>query len=325
MMFLLRRSVARFIDYLLWGMLTVLILGDKAGDLMAPSYLFYASFWIYMIVEALLVSIFGTTFGKRLLGVYIFSQNEEKLSFFNSLKRSFLFFGICMGFFLPYVSLLSPLIAFAWWLKKKNFPWDTLVPDVVISINTTLLDKVVLTGFVLFMASGYFMTMKTALLYAGTDFDALESELLQPYFEDIRPQLVKALSEESVLSVSAARETMAALSSVQQQMQKRREEIVLVKEALQKRIDKMPNVEWRHIHQDKLNDFFNKTDLFLFAESMRIGLFENLIDFFTSEEKNKYVMIDGSPVFEDEEMMRQYDNYMTQLQTFLSLGVSEDN
>ena len=325
MMFLLRRSAARFIDYLLWGMLTVLILGDKAGGLMAPSYLFYASFWIYMIVEAFLVSIFGTTFGKRLLGVYVFNQNEEKLSFFNSLKRSFLFFGICMGFFLPYVSLLSPLIAFAWWLKKKNFPWDILVPDVVTPVNTTMLDKVVLTGFVLFMASGYFMTMKTALLYAGTDFDALENELLQPYFEDIRPQLVKALSEESVLSVSAARETMAALSSVQQQMQKRREEFVLVKEALQKQIDKMPNMEWKSIHQNQLNEFFNKIDLFLFAESMRIGLFENIMEFFSSEEKNKYTIVDGFPVFEDEEMMRQYDNYMTQLQTFLSLGVSEDN
>ena len=47
-----RRAAARFIDYLLWSMATVLILGEKMGDIRSPSWLFYASFWVYVPIEA---------------------------------------------------------------------------------------------------------------------------------------------------------------------------------------------------------------------------------------------------------------------------------
>ena len=40
-------------------------------------------------------------------------------------------------------------------------------------------------------------------------------------------------------------------------------------------------------------------------------------------EKNKYEMVDGQPVFDDEEMNRQYDNYMVQLQNFLLSDAQE--
>ena len=278
-----------------------------------------------MIVEAWLVSVFGTTGGKKILGIYVFNRDGEKLSFFLSLKRAFLFFGIGMGFFLPYVSLILPLFALFWRVRKKSFLWDMLVPDEVKSVKTTLLDKLLLIGFIVFMALGYFMTARAVLLYKGTDFAALENQLLEPYFEKIRPQLIQVLSEESVLSVQAAEKTMASLRVIQGQMQYQREEILLLKELMQKQIDKMPDTEWKRIRQNQTEAFFDDINGFLFAESMRIGLFENIVEFFTSAEKNKYTVTNGVPVFEDKEMKHQYDNYMMQLEAFLSLGMAGEN
>ena len=117
-----RRTAARSTDYLLWGILTVIVLKGKIGSLEAPSLLFYASFWIYTITEALLICLFGTTIGKRLFGVRILSPDGEKLSFFRSLKRAFLVFGLGTGFFLPYVSLILPVIFTVWLFVRRNLP-----------------------------------------------------------------------------------------------------------------------------------------------------------------------------------------------------------
>ena len=80
----------------------------------------------------------------------------------------------------------------------------------------------------------------------------------------------------------------------------------------------MPIEELRRIRQKQLDAVMTKMNNFLFADSMRVSLFENILDFFKSAEKNKYVLVNGRPVFQDPEMRRQYDNFMTQLQTFLS-------
>ena len=172
-----RRAGARLIDYLLWGMLTVTVLGSKAGEIQSPSLFFYASFWVYLFVEAFLVSSFATTAGKRLLGIYIFDQDEKKLSFGRALKRSFLVFGAGMGFFLPYVSLVSPLCVIFWFVKRRSVPWDTLTRDVVECVKPTIVDKVLLTCFVAFLATGYFITLRIAFLHREPDFSAMEESI----------------------------------------------------------------------------------------------------------------------------------------------------
>lgn len=40
MVYPFRRAAARFIDYLLWGMLAVAVLGERTGDVRSPSWLF---------------------------------------------------------------------------------------------------------------------------------------------------------------------------------------------------------------------------------------------------------------------------------------------
>lgn len=325
MVYFLRRTIARLIDYLLWGMLTVSVLGDKIGSVANPSLIFYAAFWIYLFIEALLISCFATTTGKRLTGIYVFGQNGEKLPFLKSFKRAFLVFGVGMGLFLPYISLILPAYVFFRAVKGKSIPWDSAVPDDVRFVKTTLADKIVLACFLIFLASGYFVTARIAFLYREPDFASLENNILTPYFEEIRPQMVRALSEESVLSPQAAEQTAEALSAIQKRLQYQREEIILLKDAVQTQVDKMPEGGWKKRRQDQADLFFEKLDRFLFTESMRVGLFENILDFFKSEEKNKYQIINGRPVFEEAEMARQYDNYMTQLQIFLTSVPAAEN
>lgn len=319
MVYPFRRAAARFIDYLLWGMLAVAVLGEKTGDVHSPSWLFYASFWGYIFVEAVLISVFATTIGKRLTGIYVYGPDSKKLPFLLSLKRAFLVFGAGMGFFLPYVSLALPLYAFYRLVKYKTVFWDMVSDSKPESIKTTLADKLLLAAFILFLLFGYFLTARTAFIHREPDFAVIEDSVLTSYFNDIRPQMVRILSEESVLSPQAAVETAHSLKHIQKMLQYQKEELILIRDQLQQRIDKMPIEELRRIRQKQLDAVMMKMNNFLFAESMRVSLFENILEFFKSAEKNKYVFINGRPVFQDPEMRRQYDNFMAQLQAFLSL------
>lgn len=320
MLYPFRRAAARFIDYLLWGMLAVAVLGEKTGDVRSPSWLFYASFWGYVFVEALFVSFFATTAGKRLVGIYVYGPDGEKLPFLLSLKRAFLVFGAGTGFFLPYVSLILPLYAFYRLMKYKPLFWDMVSGSTARVVKTTLTDKLLLAAFVLFLLAGYCLTVRTAFIHREPDFDVIEDSVLTSYFEEIRPQMVLALSEESVLSPEAAVRTALSLKRVQEMLQYQKEELILIKDRLQQRIDKMPIADLRRIRQKRLDDVVEKMNGFLFAESMRVSLFESILEFFKSAEKGGYVLVNGRPVFQDPETARQYDNFMVQLQTFLSFS-----
>ena len=318
-----RRFCARLIDYLLWGMLTVTVLGNKVGDIQSPSGLFYASFWVYLFMEAWLVSAFATTAGKYLLGIYIFDQNEKKLSFGRSLKRAFLVFGAGMGFFLPYVSLVLPLCAVFLLLKRRFLVWDIVVQDTVECVKPTATSKFLLSGFILFLATGYFITARIAFLYREPDFAAIEDGILTPYWEEMRPQLVEVLSEETVLTPQSVTQALEKVTEIQRLLQDKTEELNLIKTNLQKQFNQMSIGEMKELRQKQSDAVFNKLNSFLFSERMRLSLFENILEFFRSAEKNKYILVDDQPVFEDEEMKRQYDNYMMQLQTFLQLGMPD--
>ena len=309
MVYPFRRAAARFIDYLLWGMLAVAVLGGRTGDVRSPSWLFYVSFWGYVFVEAVLISVFATTIGKRLTGIYVYGPDGKKMPFLFSLKRAVLVFGAGMGFFLPYVSLVLPIYAFYRLVKYKTVFWDMVSDSTVKAVKTTLLDKLLLVAFAVFLLTGYLLTARTAFVHREPDFAVID---------DIRPQMIRALSEESVLSPEAAVQTGRSLKRIQKMLQYQKEDLILIKDQLQQRIDKMPIEELRRTRQKQLDAVMTKMNNFLFAESMRISLFENILEFFKSAEKNKYVLVNGRPVFQDPEMRRQYDNFMMQLQTFLS-------
>ena len=314
-----RRIAARTTDYLLWGIVTVLILGERIGSLNAPSLTFYASFWIFHIFEAVLISLFGATVGKRLFGIRVLNQNGEKLSLPLSIKRAFLAFGIGTGFFLPYISLILPIFAVIRSLRHKTMLWDKFVPAQIKIIKTTLWDKLILSLFFLLLLTGYALTIKTFYLYRQPDYAALEDKILDAYIVRIRPQMLDTLSEEAVLTPEKAEQAVRKLNDIQNQTQNLRNELKESVDSLIDQFNKLPLEEMRRLRIKQANLFFQRTDEFLFSESMRTELFENILNFFEDEGKNKYTVIDGRPVFETEEMRRQYDNYMTQLQIFLMM------
>ncbi len=317
-----RRFFARFIDYLLWGMFIVALLGEKVGDVYAPSWIFYLSFWLYVFVEAFLIAKFSTTFGKRLLGIRVFDENGKLLSFKASLKRAFLVFGAGIGFFLPYVSLILPFYALYHLLKYKTIFWDMVCCCRMRFVKTTWIDKSLLIAFLAFVSGGYILTARIAYVHREPDFAAIENNMMTIYFENIRPKMVEALSEESVLTPVKAENTIKALRQVQKLIDEQKNELLLIKDGLQLEVEKMPLGEIRSIRQRQIDAFFFQWERFLFSESIRISLFENILNFFKSEENAQYQVIDGRPVFNDPELRRQYDNYMIQLQTFLSLPMS---
>lgn len=314
-----KRAAARFIDYLLWGMITVAVLGEKTGDLRSPSLFFYASFWIYPFVEAALLNLFATTAGKKLTGVYVFDAEGKKLSYPLAFKRSFFVFGMGMGFFLPYVSLVLPAYAAVLFFRRKSVFWDKSVACTVKCVKTSLWDKALLAGFLCFLATGYFLTVRMAYLHREPDFDAIRNNVLSDYFENIRPQMVAALSPEAVLTPQAAAQAGKKMETVQHLLQEKSDELSDIRTELQKQLDKMSINDLKKMREQQLKAVLAELDGFLFSEKMRAGLFESVLKAFQSEEKNKYTLVDGVPVFEDEGMKRQYDSYMTQLQIFLSL------
>ena len=317
-----RRFFARFIDYLLWGMFIVALLGEKVGDIYAPSWIFYLSFWLYVFVEAFLIAKFSTTFGKRLLGIRVFDENGKLLSFKASLKRAFLVFGAGTGFFLPYISLILPFYVMYHFLKYKTVFWDMVCRCRPQFVKTTLIDKLLLIAFIIFVSGGYILTARVAYVHREPDFAAIENNMMTIYFENIRPKMVDVLSEESVLTPVKAENTIRALKQVQKLIDEQKNELLLIKEGLRLEVEKMPLGEIRSIRQRQIDAFFFQWERFLFSESIRISLFENILNFFKSEENAQYQVIDGRPVFNDPELRRQYDNYMIQLQTFLSLPMS---
>ncbi len=325
MLCLFKRTAARFIDYLLWGMLTVAVLGHNTGDIYSPSRLFYLSFWIYPFIEAALIHFFATTAGKKLTGVYVFDGEGKKLPYGLALKRSFLVFGAGTGFFLPYVSLILPTVTAVLILRRKDVLWDKAAACSTKCVKTSRTDKAILLFFLCFLTAGYFLTVRTVFLHREPDFSAIEEDVLENYYEKIRPRIINALSPETVLTPQAAAEAIKELKEIQKRLEEQKNKILLIREVLEKRFDRMSIDEVKTIRQRQLNKVLAELDSFLFSERMRIGLFESILEAFESEGKNKYVLVDGKPVFEDEEMNRQYNNYMMQLQTFLSLDLPQDD
>jgi uncharacterized RDD family membrane protein YckC len=76
---------------------------------------------IWIFIEARMISHSGCTPGKRLLKTKVFDKNNNKLTFAQALKRSFLvwFMGMGLGIF----SLITMIIGFFELRKEKTTSW----------------------------------------------------------------------------------------------------------------------------------------------------------------------------------------------------------
>ncbi len=313
-----RRALARVTDYLLWGVLisAVLLSAVEHGhsELLSPAVL-YVAFLLYIPTEAFLVSRNGTTPGKKILGLRVTDANGGHIPFKASLKRSFLVFAAGMGFFLPVISLVCPLYALFRLYVERIAWWDKKCGTEETAAKVPFRSVLFLAVFYLLLLGGCLMTLKT-LTKIQINLDAVEENIVVSYTQEVRPILTEALSEDALLTPESVQKTADKLRRIQEIIAKYQDGYALLQGRLQKQIDAYPLGETRARYQESLNAQSDRLKLFWFVQSIRISMFENIVGFFKSAE-GRYEFKDGTPVFKDPELMKQYENYMQQLNALI--------
>jgi uncharacterized RDD family membrane protein YckC len=124
-----RRLFARFFDIQLFYLLclsTVLATGGNLIPLVLNHWVFAVSLLGYVVVEAFLIRIFGTTPGKALLGLRVLNHDGSKLDWIQSLRRSFLAVSIGVGFGHPFLVVLCLLFHWVAVRSTGSAFWDVL-------------------------------------------------------------------------------------------------------------------------------------------------------------------------------------------------------
>ncbi len=291
-----RRCLARFTDYMIWGIATAFALSFELGDFASPFGLFYLSFAVYPLAEAALLYGFGTTIGKKLFGIRVVSA-DGSLRFSQAVKRSYGVFVLGMGAFLPAVSLVAPAVFFAILVKSRKTPWDGWAGTVCEACKTSVFVKILAVGFYVFLLFGSSMTVRYALdreLHLQETYEGLE----QAYLETLRPLIVETLSPEAV---ERPRETRLKLEGFQASIAEKRRAANAVYDKLEARIAAFPSERLRAPYLMELAAYREETNRFFFAESIRLSLFEKLF----AEMENA----------QDPTALR--DIYMSQLEAYL--------
>lgn len=113
-----RRLFARMVDYMAFVSVIEFVVPN-------PSWLAIWWCWlVWVLIESVCISMFGTTPGKYLFSLRITSRDEKPLSFQKALSRSFRvwLFGLAGG--VPLVSLVTMGFAFARFKEKGITVWD---------------------------------------------------------------------------------------------------------------------------------------------------------------------------------------------------------
>lgn len=120
------RFIARFFDYslfgfILWGLRTLTLGHQPLGQY---ATLLPFEFFVWIPVEAYLLSSWGTTPGKWLLNIQLQPERGKKLDFHFALKRSFLVWFRGLGMDIPVINFFCLLIAYQKLSLLKTTSWD---------------------------------------------------------------------------------------------------------------------------------------------------------------------------------------------------------
>jgi len=119
------RFFARMFDYSLFIIVISLIVAYTDVSFgRFSSYMGIIALFLWVFIEALLLSSFGTTPGKWLLKVTVRDENHQKLTFSGSLNRSFSVWWLGMGAGLPIISLVTMLVAAVKLNSSGATTWD---------------------------------------------------------------------------------------------------------------------------------------------------------------------------------------------------------
>ena len=136
------RYLARLFDLSLFSLFLIIfvsIFSPKFVVHSSPIFIFILSLFLYILVEAVILSIFGNTLGKSILNARIRTMNGEPINFFTALKRSIFVTAAGMGFGVPLINFIC--FYFSYFDLKRNgkSTWDQQIGTVVLygQVNTS--------------------------------------------------------------------------------------------------------------------------------------------------------------------------------------------
>ncbi len=130
------------------------ILVDNGNDYIAALVLYT----IWLVVESMMVSTLGTTFGKWIFSSKVISVDGRKLKFSKALLRNFSMFFYGLGLMIPIVSLFALVNSFKE-LKNQSYggftKWDIQTKSAVITAKLKPIKIALLITFCIASSVGY--------------------------------------------------------------------------------------------------------------------------------------------------------------------------
>ncbi|MCH9613155.1 MAG: hypothetical protein SP1CHLAM54_01510 [Chlamydiia bacterium] len=120
------RFWARIVDYFIFGIICGVIIGLL--DIPTPAYnqpwLGMCVIFLWVFVEAILISTWGSTPGKALMHCHVRRTDGTKLSFLSALNRSFSVWWLGVGAGIPIVSVITMIVACVKLSNLHVTTWD---------------------------------------------------------------------------------------------------------------------------------------------------------------------------------------------------------
>jgi len=159
------RFWARSIDFLIFIIVFVML-----EDIFLTEVVFYQEFlrqipdfvlnillsFLYIFMEPILLSTWGTTFGKALLKVRVRNRDGTKLSYNNAFRRTFHLWVFGQGMFIPVILLIAHYKEYRNLIEKHESSWDIDGEHIVThQIIGTVRVLIVLLPIAFFLSIGF--------------------------------------------------------------------------------------------------------------------------------------------------------------------------
>lgn len=198
------RFFARNLDLILFSFFAGLIIA-----LIKPVYVLNAGFWftlviffLWFMVEPILLCTIGTTFGKWLLKVEVRDTNQTKPTYKEALQRSFMVWSVGYAVGLPIISLGTLAMGYYKLVTTGTTYWDK--DRFVITHGTIgyVRAGVAIAIFALVFGLGIYSTIESVMRFSTTavthDVDEINKEL--PTMVDKDTELTKVSLDDSVVN-----------------------------------------------------------------------------------------------------------------------------
>ncbi|MCM3765094.1 RDD family protein [Neobacillus niacini] len=129
------RYLARFFDLSLFSLFVITFFSIFKPHFIADSsaiFIFMLCLILYILVEAVILSIFGNTLGKSLLNARVRTVTGVPIDFFTALKRSIFVNAAGMGFGVPFINIICFLFSYRDLKEHGIATWDKHIGTVVL-------------------------------------------------------------------------------------------------------------------------------------------------------------------------------------------------